>query len=167
MAPLVSKKAEEFSPEAIDAALSLGYDTSHELLNLVVTLFTVFTGMRVRDCTRLYSDRVVCVPHTATSPRHFKCSLLQTKNDLEGTGPDTGLVSLLPCICMSVLSPKEKLRFAQRLAADPTIRCPEKCPYQVSPFFPFSLFVTIEVCCVSIFILFFFYFDLSLFLFSF
>ena len=140
MAPLVSKKAEEFSPEAIDAALSLGYDTSHELLNLVVTLFTVFTGMRVRDCTRLYSDRVVCVPHTATSPRHFKCSLLQTKNDIEGTGSDTGLVSLLPCICMSILSPKEKHRFAQRLAADPTIRCPEKCPYQVSPFFPFSLF---------------------------
>ena len=43
LAPLVSKKAEELSPEAIDAALSLSFDSSHELLDLVVTLFTVFT----------------------------------------------------------------------------------------------------------------------------
>ena len=96
-----------------------------------MTVFTVFTGMRVRDCTRLFSDHVVRVPHSASSPSYFNCTLLQTKNDLEGVGPETGLISLLLCICLSVLSTKEKQRFAQRVAVDPFLRCPEKSPYEV------------------------------------
>ena len=136
MSPLVSKKAEDFSPEAVDAVLRLSFGSCIELLDLVVTVFTVFTGMRIRDCDRLFSDHVTRVPHSATAPRHFKFSLLQTKNDIEGTGSDSGRVSLLPCICLSILSGKEKLKFAQRLVVSPFMRCPENCPYQVCVFAP-------------------------------
>ena len=101
--------------------------------------------MRIRDCTRLYADHVIRVPHNASVPRHFKCSLLQTKNDIEGTGRESGLISFLPCTCLSVLSPKERLRFAQRLVADPMMRCPVLIRWGLFLYI-FFIFVLNSIC---------------------
>ena len=93
---MIAVKAEDFSPEAIDAVLKLDYLDNAELLALAVTVVTIFTGMRIQDCVRLYSDNIFKVLHSPADPRHFKLVLEQTKNDIEGTGPAHGFRTTFP-----------------------------------------------------------------------
>ena len=128
---MVAVKAEDFSPEAIDAVLKLDFLDNADLLALAVTVVTIFTGMRIQDCVRLYSDNIIKDPHSPADPRHFRLVLEQTKNDIEGTGPAHGLSYYLPCICLSSQSARLNVKFATLCAADPWVPCIVPCPFHI------------------------------------
>ena len=84
---LFPRKAEKFSPEAVDALMNLNITENKDCLNLAVTVLIIFTSMRIQDAHRIFCDRITKVPYVDSEPHHLQFILEQTKNDIQGTGP--------------------------------------------------------------------------------
>ena len=134
------RKAEKYSPEAVEALLNLSIDHNRECLDVAVTVLTIFTSMRIEDVTGIFCDNVDKVAFVSGVPRHLKFILEQTKNDIQGLGPISGRTFLLPCLCSTSQSVRDNLRFSKLCRAEPFVVCPVLgCPFKVIFFFFFFL----------------------------
>lgn len=126
------RKAEKYSPEAVEALLNLPISDNNDCINLAVTVLTIFTALRIEDVHRIYCDRITRIPFIDSDPRHLNIILERTKNDIQGSGPVIGRTFKLPCLCSSGDSTRDNQRFIRSCRTNPAFECATTgCPYKV------------------------------------
>ena len=146
------RKAEKYSPEAVEALLNLSIDHNRECLDVAVTVLTIFTSMRIEDVNCVFCDNISKVASVTDVPRHLKFILDQTKNDIQGLGPVSGRTFLLPCTCSTSQSIRDNLRFTKLCRADPFVICPVfGCPFKVIFLFYFLILIMCTYLILTIF----------------
>jgi hypothetical protein len=82
--PYVKHSASKFDIGAMFAMCELECTDSAQLLDKVIAVILMFTGMRAKDLYRVLSRDVVFVKYDGVSARHYNFYVRQTKNDMKG-----------------------------------------------------------------------------------
>ena len=130
--PIFTKHASHWETDAIQSILELDPATIQEMQDQAAEVMKIFTGYRSEDCHGLNSSGVTFAPQTKKDPRSFKLSMVQTKNDREGNGPQEGRTNFVTCMCVTwTTDPKEKAQLARAIDRDPLHPCTTACPFEV------------------------------------
>mmetsp|Transcript_17828 Transcript_17828/g.16094 ORF Transcript_17828/g.16094 Transcript_17828/m.16094 type:complete len:456 (-) Transcript_17828:10-1377(-) len=131
MNPYFVSPASIYSPEAIQYILELACTNIEMVQDKAFVLLTIYTGMRLKNVYEIYSKDITFVPFdvTTNNPRHYSMMNITSKNDRSGTGPNENRLYLLPCICLQLLTGRERNDFIRKLISNNLCNCVRPCPF--------------------------------------